>query len=141
MGRAKDSASSVAGHGADGVACLSTTNGSYTGAYGSLIGTAEHPSPPSVAGSDRPLLYGMGTLRSASYLLAARNSTDDAQCAQAPTWGAFERLRLAQVCGMVKVKKTRSPAAACVGLLRCRDVMCSPRATAPTLLSFCSNSV
>ncbi|KAK9836929.1 hypothetical protein WJX81_000389 [Elliptochloris bilobata] len=79
MGRAKDSASSVAGRGADSVACLSTTNGSYTGAHGGLIGTAEHPSPPSVAGSDRPLLHGMGPLRSASYLLAARNSTDDAQ--------------------------------------------------------------
>lgn len=99
MGRAKDSASSVAGHSADGVACLSTTNGSYTGAHGGsgsytgahsgLTGTAEHPSPPSVAGSDRPLLYGMGPLRSASYLLAARNTTDDAQCALPAAPGAL----------------------------------------------------
>lgn len=81
MGRAKDSASSVAGRGGEG-AYVSATNGSYSGAYSGLLG-ADHPSPPSVSGSDHPLLaHGMGPLRSASYLLAARNnSTSDAQCA------------------------------------------------------------
>jgi len=83
MGRAKDSASSVAGHagGAD-VSCL-LNGGSYTAGYGGgPLGVGEHPSPSSISGSDRPLLPGMGPLRSASYLLAARNSTgDDAQCA------------------------------------------------------------
>ena len=116
MGRAKDSASSVAGRGGEG-AYVSATNGSYSGAYSGLL-SADHPSPPSVSGSDHPLLaHGMGPLRSASYLLAARNnSTSDVQCAARPftrrarlVWrkGHFSVLLRCVYCHACRVKQQR----------------------------------
>jgi hypothetical protein len=106
MGRAKDSASSVAGHGGGADTSCLLNGGSYTAGYGGgPLGVGEHPSPSSISGSDRPLLPGMGPLRSASYLLAARNSTgDDAQCA------AHRRARSDLACrwGLQVARRARS---------------------------------